>query len=99
MDPALERLTLAAPVHIQVLTMLGFMVTGTYQMKLANRWWTSHTTISSFTLNVIGAIDCTQILIGHLMQMKLLLSIEKQFHSITVQFICDADMALENIVA
>jgi len=49
--------------------------------------------------NVIGAIDCTHITIKAPSQDEFVYVNRKQFHSINVQIICDAQMHLTNIVA
>ena len=49
--------------------------------------------------NEIRAIDCTHAAIRALREDKYVFVNRKQFHSINVQIICDAQMLLTNVVA
>lgn len=124
------------PAHLQVLTTIGFLATGTFQRELADRSGISQPSFSAFMPavlegvirltprfitfpyavveqaqiktqfaamsgfpNVIGAIDCTHVAIKAPSENEYAFVNRKQFHSINVQIICDANLILLNVVA
>uniref|UniRef100_A0AAR2LKZ6 Putative nuclease HARBI1 n=1 Tax=Pygocentrus nattereri TaxID=42514 RepID=A0AAR2LKZ6_PYGNA len=118
LGPDLERPTLrnrAIPVHLQVLTTLGFLATGCFQRELADRSGISQPSLSSMMSGVLSGIikltgryirfpytltiDCTHVAIRAPSQNEAAFINRKQIHSINVQVICDATMTLTNVVA
>lgn len=139
MGPHLERHTRrnqAIPVQVQVLSVLGFLATGTFQREIGDRSGISQSTFSRILPdvlrgiirlcprlirfpysaqeqqevmedflrktgfpNVIGAIDCTHVAIRAPHVNEYMYVNRKNFHSINVQLICDARMAILNAVA
>lgn len=139
LSPGLERRTRCnspIPVPVQVLSILGFLATGTFQRELADRSGISQPSFSrilpdviggilrnsprhlrypftpleqarvkdgfadSFGFpGVIGAIDCTHVAIRAPSVDEHVFVNRKNFHSINVQLICDARMALLNVCA
>ncbi|KAL2082806.1 hypothetical protein ACEWY4_022624 [Coilia grayii] len=138
MGPHLERRTRhnqAIPVQVQVLSVLGFLATGTFQREIGDRSGISQSTFSRILPdvlrgiirlcprlirfpysaqeqqevmedflrktgfpNVIGAIDCTHVAIRAPHVNEYMYVNRKKFHSINVQLICDAHMAILNAV-
>lgn len=49
--------------------------------------------------NVIGTIDCTHVAIWAAHQMIIYMLTEKNYHSLNVQLICNACMAILNAIA
>ncbi|RXN31819.1 nuclease HARBI1 [Labeo rohita] len=139
MGPHLQRRTRrnqAIPVQVQVLSVLGFLATGTFQREIGDRSGISQSTFSRILPdvlrgiiglcpqlirfpysaqeqrdvrqdflrktgfpNVIGAIDCTHVAIRAPHVNEYMYVNRKNFHSINVQLICDARMAILNAVA
>ncbi len=131
------RRSSSIPAHLQVLSMLVFLATGTFQWEIADRTGISQSSMSRiipdvldgpirllpqyikfpynlvhqlevkqrfFAIanlpNVIGAIDCTHIRFkapSHDAFAFAFLN-RKNYHSINVQLICDANCALLNVV-
>ncbi|KAI2662174.1 hypothetical protein H4Q32_000957 [Labeo rohita] len=126
----------AIPVQVQVLSVLGFLATGTFQREIGDRSGISQSTFSRILPdvlrgiiglcpqlirfpysaqeqrdvrqdflrktgfpNVIGAIDCTHVAIRAPHVNEYMYVNRKNFHSINVQLICDARMAILNAVA
>uniref|UniRef100_A0A3Q3EBC4 DDE Tnp4 domain-containing protein n=1 Tax=Labrus bergylta TaxID=56723 RepID=A0A3Q3EBC4_9LABR len=101
-------LELAIPVHIQLLSTLGFLATAIISLspshiqfpysiaKQAEIKQGFHA-IAAFP-NKIGAIDCTHIAIKGPSNKEFNYVNRKGFHSINVQIICDATLLLLNVV-
>lgn len=139
LGPKLERetkCTNAIPVHIQVLSTLGVLATGTFQREIGDRSGISQLSMSRIMPavldaiislnpnyiqfpyqneqqaevkrgfyaiagfpNIIGAIDCTHVAIKAPSINEFSYVNRKGFHSVNVQIICDAHLALINVIA
>ncbi|RXN11623.1 nuclease HARBI1 [Labeo rohita] len=107
MGPHLQRRTRrnqAIPVQVQVLSVLGFLATGTFQRETGDSAQEQREVRQDFLRktgfpNVIGAIDCTHVAIRAPHVNEYMYVNRKNFHSINVQLICDARMAILNAVA
>ncbi|XP_031441572.1 protein phosphatase 1, regulatory subunit 8a isoform X4 [Clupea harengus] len=139
LEPALRTRTKRSnpvPPHVQVLSALGFLATGTFQRELGDRVGISQSTISrglqqvvdgivqlvpqyirfpytdqeqipvkrafhaiAGLPNTIGAIDCTHVRIKGPSPDPFPYLNRRQYHSINVQIICDAQNHLLNVVS
>ncbi|KAJ8403265.1 hypothetical protein AAFF_G00354820 [Aldrovandia affinis] len=139
MGPNLQRHTncnQAIPVEVQLLSVLGFLATGTFQREIGDRHGISQASVSRIMPavlrgiidlspqyikfpyaaeelqnvkedfvrttgfpNIIGAIDCTHIAIRAPHANEYVYVNRKNYHSINVQLICNARMAILNAIA
>ncbi|CAM4529899.1 unnamed protein product [Leuciscus chuanchicus] len=114
LEPALQSHTQRSnpvPPHVQVLSNLGFLATGTVQQELADRVGISQPSIQQqlpvkrgfYSIaglhNLIGAIDYTHVRIKAPSPDPFPYLNRMQYHSINVQVICDSVNHLLNVVS